>query len=76
LRRGGTHRLRRPILSATRTNTALFGLADRIGTVEAGKRADLILVDGASLDDVALLQDASRVLLVMRDGVVHKRADV
>jgi len=29
--------------SATRTNAELFGLADEIGTVEPGKRADLIL---------------------------------
>ncbi len=64
------------ILSATRTNAALFGLADRIGTVEEGKLADLIVVDGQPLDDVALLQDAARVSLVMRDGVVRKRVGV
>ncbi len=34
------------ILSATRTNAELFGMADQIGTVEAGKLADLILADG------------------------------
>jgi imidazolonepropionase-like amidohydrolase len=61
------------ILSATRTNAALFGLADQIGTVEDGKRADLILVDGQPLDDVAILQDPARIALVMRDGVVRKR---
>ncbi len=61
------------ILSATRTNAELFGLADRIGTVEAGKLADLIVVDGQPLDDIALLQDAARVRLVMRDGRVAKR---
>ena len=60
------------ILSATRTNAELFGLADEIGTVEAGKRADLILVDGQPLDDIAILQDATRVRLVMRDGTVLK----
>jgi imidazolonepropionase-like amidohydrolase len=62
------------ILSATRTNAALFGLADQIGTVEPGKRADLILVDGQPLDDIALLQNAENVRLVMRDGIVLKRA--
>jgi len=61
------------ILSATRTNAALFGLADEIGTVEAGKRADLILVDGQPLDDITLLQNADNVRLVMRDGAVMKR---
>lgn len=37
---------RQAILTATRTNAELFGLADRIGTVEEGKEADLILVAG------------------------------
>src|SRR5262249_29314663 len=54
------------ILSATRTNAQLFGLADRIGTIEEGKLADLILVDGQPLDDIATLQDAARVHVVMR----------
>jgi len=62
------------ILSATRTNATLFGLADEIGTVEEGKRADLIVVDGQPLDDVALLQDPARIVLVMRDGAIYKRA--
>ncbi|MCK6556053.1 amidohydrolase family protein [Candidatus Binatia bacterium] len=60
------------ILSATRTNAELFGLADEIGTVEAGKRADLIVVDGQPLDDIGVLQDADRVVLVMRDGQTFK----
>ena len=64
------------ILSATRTNAELFGLADEIGTVEVGKRADLILVDGQPLDDIAVLQDASRIQLVLRDGAIVKRAVV
>lgn len=61
------------ILSATRTNARLFGLADQIGTIEGGKLADLIVVDGQPLDDVAALQDASRIHLVMRDGQIFKR---
>ncbi len=60
------------ILSATKTNAQLFGLADDIGTIEAGKRADLILVAGNPLDDVAVLQDAANVQLVMRDGRIFK----
>jgi imidazolonepropionase-like amidohydrolase len=61
------------ILSATRTNAALFGLADRIGTVAEGKRADLIVVDGQPLDDVGLLAEAANVRLVLRDGEIMKR---
>lgn len=60
------------ILSATRTNAELFGLQSEIGTVEAGKRADLIVVDGNPVDDIATLQDAERVRLVLRDGEIFK----
>ena len=63
------------ILSATRTNARLFGLADEIGGVEEGKRADLIVVDGQPLDDIGVLLDARNVRLVMRDGQIVKRAD-
>jgi imidazolonepropionase-like amidohydrolase len=60
------------ILSATRTNAELFGLAAEIGTIEPGKRADLIVVSGNPLADIAVLQDAANVVFVMRDGVVFK----
>jgi imidazolonepropionase-like amidohydrolase len=60
------------ILSATRTNAELFGMADQIGTIEVGKRADLILVDGNPVDDIATVQDAAKVVYVMRDGQVYK----
>jgi imidazolonepropionase-like amidohydrolase len=60
------------ILSATRSNARLFGLEDEIGSVEEGKRADLILVDGQPTDDISVLQDARNVHLVMRDGTIFK----
>ena len=58
------------ILSATAVNAGLFGLADRIGTVEAGKLADLIVVDGSPLDDVRIFQDLDRILMVFRSGTL------
>jgi imidazolonepropionase-like amidohydrolase len=63
------------IVAATRTNAELFGMADRIGTVEEGKHADLIVVDGDPIADIAKLADASRVRLVMKGGVVVKDLD-
>jgi imidazolonepropionase-like amidohydrolase len=62
------------IISATRANAELFGMADQIGTIEEGKRADLILVDGNPINDIGVLQDARKVSLVMRDGAVMKSA--
>jgi imidazolonepropionase-like amidohydrolase len=63
------------ILAATRTNAELFGMADRIGTVEEGKEADLIVVDGDPLADIGVLADRERVRVVVKGGVVVKDMD-
>ena len=54
------------IVSATSTNALLFRLEDRIGTVEEGKEADLIAVDGDPLADIGLLNGADHVRLVVK----------
>ena len=38
--------------------------------VESGKLADIILVDGNPLTNISLLQDASRIKLVMKEGKI------
>jgi len=63
------------IVAATQTNAELFGLSDRIGTVEEGKLADLIVVDGDPLADIGVLADASRVRVVVKEGEVVKDLD-
>jgi imidazolonepropionase-like amidohydrolase len=63
------------ILSATAVNAALFRLEDRIGTVEAGKEADLILVSGEPLDRIDLLADPSCIPLVVKGGRIVKDAE-
>ena len=46
----------------------LLGLGSQIGTIEAGKLADIIVVEGNPVDDIALLQDETRIMLVMQAG--------
>jgi imidazolonepropionase-like amidohydrolase len=66
---------------ATADNAALCALSGprnpypgRLGVVEEGALADLLLVDGNPLEDLGLLADADRSLLViMKDGVIHKQ---
>ena len=61
------------IVSATRTNSELLGLSDHLGTVEPGKWADLIVVDGNPLEDLSLFENGmERVLLVMKQGTIMK----
>ncbi|MHB0885206.1 MAG: metal-dependent hydrolase family protein [Bacillota bacterium] len=54
--------------AATRMGAELLGLVDKVGTVEAGKLADLILVDGDPLSDIKILQDKERIVLVIKGG--------
>ncbi len=63
------------ILSATSTNAALFNLNDRIGTIEPGRDADLILVAGEPLDHVELLADPGSIPLVIQAGVIVKDSE-
>jgi imidazolonepropionase-like amidohydrolase len=57
------------ILSATRGGADLIGAADRIGSLQAGRFADVIAVAGNPLTDIAELR---RVTFVMKGGVVFK----
>lgn len=59
------------IAAATSDAAKCMGLGDEIGSIEEGKRADLILVDGNPLDDVSILERGNAVKYVMKDGVTH-----
>jgi imidazolonepropionase-like amidohydrolase len=61
------------LLSATRVNAEIFRMEDRIGTVEPGKWADLLVVRGNPLRDLRLFQHADNLLLIMKGGVTCKR---
>lgn len=58
------------LVAATKTSAELLGLADRIGTLEEGKLADLLVFDGDPLADIKTLQDTARVHVVMTGGTV------
>lgn len=60
------------IEAATRSAASLLGLDHEIGTVEAGKQADLILVSGNPLEDIALLEDPARIAGVIQGGKIVK----
>jgi len=60
------------IVTATRRSAELLGLADRIGTIEPGKEADLVMVDANPLADIANLTRPGAVALVVKGGrLVH-----
>ena len=57
------------IRSATLDAATLLGVESRVGTIEAGKDADIIAVDGDPIQDVRLLENVG---FVMKHGRVHK----
>jgi imidazolonepropionase-like amidohydrolase len=58
------------LLAATRWGAEACRVQDQIGSLEVGKRADLIAVDGDPLKDIEAMR---RVRLVMKDGVIQGR---
>ena len=55
------------LCAATRTNAELIGLEKDLGTLEVGKLADIILIDG---DPLANIMDLLKVKTVIQGGVV------
>ena len=55
---------------ATKTGAEIMGRAAEFGTLGAGKLADVLVVDGDVLADIAVLEDRSRFLAVMQGGIV------
>lgn len=58
------------IQSGTLNAADLLGWSDRIGSIEQGKFADIVAVDGDPLKDITLLQHP---IMVMKGGVVYKK---
>ncbi|UCF92127.1 MAG: amidohydrolase family protein [Desulfobacterales bacterium] len=61
------------IVAATKTNAEIIGQADDLGTIEAGKLADLILVDGDPLKDIGLIQNFhEKITVIVQGGCFYK----
>ena len=60
------------ILSATRLGGEIMGMGDCIGQIRTGYLADLILVDGNPLANVALLQQREKMRAIMKNGEFWK----
>ena len=56
--------------AATGWAAECLGWEDRLGTLESGKLADLVVVDGDPLADITVLRDPARIALVIKDGKI------
>jgi imidazolonepropionase-like amidohydrolase len=58
------------IKSATTVNAGILGMTDKIGTIEAGKLADIVATDENPISNI---QTMEKVSFVMKDGIIYKR---
>jgi imidazolonepropionase-like amidohydrolase len=56
------------LVAATGTAARALGMADHVGTIQPGRLADLLVVDGDPVERPALLRDPARVWLVLQLG--------
>lgn len=58
--------------AATTLGGEIMMQPDKLGKVAPGYKADVILVDGDPVADIAILQDRAKITAVMKDGVFHR----
>jgi imidazolonepropionase-like amidohydrolase len=59
------------ITAGTRNAADALAILDRVGTLESGKKADVIMIDGDPLKDISILMEKNNIVLVMKDGKVE-----
>jgi imidazolonepropionase-like amidohydrolase len=64
------------LLSATKYGAQIMMKGDELGQVKDGYLADLLLVDGDPLANLAILREPSRMLAVMKDGTFYKEPEI
>jgi imidazolonepropionase-like amidohydrolase len=60
------------LAAATALGGEIMGRPGELGVVKPGALADLLLVDGDPLADIAVLQDQRAIRMVMKDGALHR----
>ena len=59
------------LLAATRYAAELLKWEDKVGTIEVGKMADIVAVDGNPLANMSVMT-RDNIKLVVKDGTVYK----
>ncbi|MFD2922425.1 metal-dependent hydrolase family protein [Halobacillus naozhouensis] len=60
------------LVATTKTAAECLGWEAQVGTIEAGKLADIILTDVDPLSDIRSLENSDHIVMVMKNGTVYK----
>jgi imidazolonepropionase-like amidohydrolase len=60
------------LVAATKLGGEIMGMGDELGLIKENYLADLLIVEGDPLQDIGILQDASRLLVIMQGGNPYK----
>lgn len=63
------------LVSATKVSSEACDLDEDIGTIEVGKYADLLVVEGNPLEDIELITDKSNIKMVIKEGDIVKEEE-
>jgi len=64
------------IVSCTRWGGQMMMMGKELGEIKEGYLADLLLVDGDPVSNIAILQDRTKLLAIMKDGVFCKEPEI
>ena len=60
------------LMSATKWGGEIMGMPKELGLIKEGYLADLLLVEGDPTNEIRLMQDRDKLLVIMKDGAYHK----
>lgn len=63
------------LMSATKWGGEIMGMGGELGLIKKGYLADLLVVKGDPTQEIRIMQDRDNLLVIMKDGVFHKRPD-
>jgi imidazolonepropionase-like amidohydrolase len=59
------------IIAATKNGALACFMGDKLGTIEPGKLADIIMVDGNPLSNIRILKELDKIKMVMLEGKIQ-----
>ena len=63
-------------MSTTKLGAEIMMQGGELGQIKDGYLADLMLVDGDPLSNLAILRDPRKLLAIMKDGVFYKKPEI